>query len=112
MTDADGPAEGLIPERRSATVTIKDKPNSKATGNRIISGDAITDGDGLTNARFTYQWSKGLGTVRENLSTDSSYTVREQDKGDRIRLTVSFTDDEGFREELTTAPTAAVGRCG
>ena len=71
MTDTDGPAEGLTPERRSATVTIKDKPNSKATGNRIISGDAIvgqtltadtgaiTDGDGLTNARFTYQWSKG-----------------------------------------------------
>ena len=110
----------LIPERRSATVTIKEKPNRKATGDHIITGDAIvgealtvdtsaiSDSDGLINARFTYEWSKGLGTTKENLSTVSSYTVREDDIGDRIRLTVSFTDDEGFQEELTAVPTYAV----
>ena len=110
----------LVPERRSATVTIKDKPNSKATGDHIIAGDAIvgealtvdtsaiSDSDGLINARFTYEWSKGLGTTKEDLSTVSSYTVREEDIGDRIRLTVSFTDDEGFQEELTAVPTDAV----
>ena len=112
-------------ERRSATVIIKDKPNNKATGNRIIAGDpmvgqtltldtnAISEPDGLTNPRFTYRWYKTFleDTDREDteeLSTADSYTVPEEDKGDRIRLTVSFTDDEGFQEEVTGAPTAAV----
>ena len=120
LTSSDSRVSRLIPERRSATVTIKDKPNSKATGDDIIAGDAIvgealtldtsaiSDSDGLTNTRFTYEWSKGLGTTKEDLSTESSYTVREDDIGDRIRLTVSFTDDEGFQEELTAVPTYAV----
>ena len=120
LTSSDSRVSRLIPERRSATVTIKDKPNSKATGDHIITGDAIvgealtvdtsaiSDSDGLINARFTYEWSKGLGTTKEELSTESSYTVREDDIGDRIRLTVSFTDDEGFQEELTAVPTYAV----
>ena len=110
----------LIPERRSATVTIKDKPNSKAAGSPIITGDLvvgdtltvdtseITDKDGLANAEFTYRWYKTDRVVTEELSTDISYTVREEDKGDQIRLTVSFTDDEGFHEELTAVPTGAV----
>ena len=122
---SSGVASRLIPERRSATVIIKDKPNNKATGNGIIAGDpmvgqtltldisAISEPDGLTNARFTYRWYKTYleDTEREDteeLSTADSYTVREEDKGDRIRLTVSFTDDEGFQEEVTGAPTAAV----
>ena len=125
LRSSDSRVSRLIPERRSATVIIKDKPNNKATGNRIIAGDpmvgqtltldisAISEPDGLTNARFTYRWYKTFleDTEREDteeLSTADSYTVPEEDKGDRIRLTVSFTDDEGFQEEVTGAPTAAV----
>ena len=125
LRSSDSRVSRLILERRSATVIIKDKPNNKATGNRIIAGapmvgqtltldtSAISEPDGLTNARFTYRWYKTFleDTDREDteeLSTADSYTVREEDKGDRIRLTVSFTDDEGFQEEVTGAPTAAV----
>ena len=125
LKSSGGVASRLILERRSATVIIKDKPNNKATGNRIIAGDpmvgqtltldisAISEPDGLTNARFTYRWYKTYleDTDREGteeLSTADSYTVPEEDKGDRIRLTVSFTDDEGFQEEVTGVPTAAV----
>ena len=120
LRSSDSRVSRLILERRSATVIIKDKPNNKATGNRIIAGDpmvgqtltldisAISEPDGLTNARFTYRWYKTDREDTEELSTADSYTVREEDKGDRIRLTVSFTDDEGFQEEVTGAPTAAV----
>ena len=125
LMSSDSRVSQLILERRSATVIIKDKPNNKATGNRIIAGDpmvgqtltldtsAISEPDGLTNARFTYRWYKtDLEDTdledTEELSTADSYTVPEEDKGDRIRLTVSFTDDEGFQEEVTGAPTAAV----
>ena len=71
----------------------------------------ITDKDGLTNARYTYRWFKreaGVSTVREDLSTESSYTVREDDIGDRIRLTVSFTDDVGYQEQRPAEPSDAV----
>ena len=113
----------LILERRSATVIIRDKPNSKATGDDIIAGDpivgdtltvdtgAISDSDGMTNAVYTYRWFKREGTpgiVVEELSTESTYTVQQSDKGDRIRLVVSFTDDEGFKEKVTATPTDAV----
>ena len=120
LRSSDSRVSQLILERRSATVIIKDKPNNKATGNRIIAGDpmvgqtltldtsAISEPDGLTNARFTYRWYKTDREDTEELSTADSYTVREEDKGDRIRLTVSFTDDEGFQEEVTGAPTATV----
>ena len=120
LRSSDSRVNQLILERRSATVIIKDKPNNKATGNRIIAGDpmvgqtltldisAISEPDGLTNARFTYRWYKTDREGTEELSTADSYTVREEDKGDRIRLTVSFTDDEGFQEKVTGAPTAAV----
>ncbi len=120
LRSSDSRVSRLILERRSATVIIKDKPNNKATGNRIIAGDpmvgqtltldisAISEPDGLANARFTYRWYKTDREDTEELSTADSYTVREEDKGDRIRLTVSFTDDEGFQEEVTGAPTAAV----
>ena len=125
LMSSDSRVSQLSLERRSATVILKDKPNNKATGNRIIAGDpmvgqtltldtsAISEPDGLTNPRFTYRWYKTYleDTDREGteeLSTADSYTVPEEDKGDRIRLTVSFTDDEGFQEEVTGAPTAAV----
>ena len=120
LRSPDSRVSQLNLERRSATVIIKDKPNNKATGNRIIAGDpmvgqtltldtsAISEPDGLTNARFTYRWYKTDREDTEELSTADSYTVPEEDKGDRIRLTVSFTDDEGFQEEVTGAPTAAV----
>ena len=120
LRSSDSRVSQLSLERRSATVIIKDKPNNKATGNRIIAGDpmvgqtltldisAISEPDGLTNARFTYRWYKTYREDTEELSTADSYTVPEEDKGDRIRLTVSFTDDEGFQEEVTGAPTAAV----
>ena len=120
LRSSDSRVSQLILERMSATVTIKDKPNNAAAGSPIITGDlvvgdtltvdtsAISDSDGLINARFTYEWSKGLGTVKEDLSTESSYTVREDDIGDRIRLTVSFTDDVGYQEQRPAEPSDAV----
>ena len=113
----------LILDRMSATVTIKDKPNNEAAGSPIITGDlvvadtltvdtsGITDKDGLTNVEYTYRWFKREGRVAivvEELSTASSYTVREQGIGDQIRFVVSFTDDVGYREKRAAEPSDAV----
>ena len=93
-------------------------PNTPATGAPTITGAAqvgetltadttgISDGDGLGNAAFTYQWL--ADDAESNSATASSYTLADDDEGKAIRVRVSFTDDAGNDEELTSAATSAV----
>ena len=92
--------------------------NSAATGAPTIGGTAqvgqtliastsgISDADGVANATFTYQWL--ADDVDISGATGSSYTVVAADAGKAIKVTVSFTDDAGNAETLTSAATAAV----
>ena len=91
-------------------------PNTPATGAPTISGTAqvgetltadttnISDDNGLVYAAFAYQWlADGAEITR---ATASTYTLTEDDEGKTIRVEVSFTDDEGTDEELTSVATA------
>ncbi len=92
--------------------------NSAATGAPTIGGTAqvgetlnvstsgISDADGLTNASFTYQWLADDTDISS--ATSSSYTLVAADEGKAIKVTVSFTDDEGNEESVTSATTAVV----
>ena len=92
--------------------------NSAATGAPTINGTArvgetltastsgISDTDGLTNASFTYQWLADNTDISG--ATGTSYTVVTADAGKVIKVTVSFTDDAGNEESVTSAATAAV----
>ena len=92
-------------------------PNTPATGLPTITGAAqvgetltagvtgISDGDGLSNAAFAYQW---LDDAEINGATASSYTLADADAGKAIKVKVSFTDDAGNDEILTCAATGAV----
>ena len=93
-----------------------------ATGLPTISGTAqvgetltadmsgIEDADGLVNATFQYQWSITLGNASADIpgATEAVYTPTATDEGLGIRVRVSFTDDAGNAETLTSAATAAV----
>ena len=102
-----------------ATPAAPEPPaNSPATGAPIITGTAqvgetltvdtsgITDGDGLEDAAFSYQWLAD-GTAIPG-ATASAYTPVAADEGKAITVQVNFTDDAGNDETLTSAPTAAV----
>ena len=92
--------------------------NSAATGAPTINGTArvgdtltanttgIADSDGVVNVSFTYQWLADSTEISG--ATGSSYTVADADAGKVIKVTVSFTDDGGNAETLTSAATAAV----
>ena len=92
--------------------------NNPATGTPTISGTAqvgqtltvsttgIADADGLTNVSYTYQWLADDAAISG--ATGSSYTLVSGDRGKAIRVTVSFTDDAGNAETLTSVATAAV----
>ena len=93
-------------------------PNTPATGVPTISGtteagqtltaDAtgISDGDGLDNATFTYQWLADDAEI--NGATASTYTLDDDDAGKVIKVKVTFTDVADNDEELTSAATGAV----
>ena len=96
--------------------------NSAATGSPTISGTAqvgetltasttgITDADGLTNASYSYQWIANDGTSDSDIAdaTSSSYTLVAADAGKTIKVKVTFTDDNGNDESLTSTATTAV----
>ena len=77
-------------------------------GHPLLAGtSAITDEDGLRDATFTYQWNRGFqGTDTPIVgATSAFYTVQQSDVGKTISVTVSYTDDRGTPESVTSAPT-------
>ena len=103
-------------------ILVLGPPNSAATGAPTIGGTAqvgetltanttgIADSDGLTGATYTYQWLADDADISG--ATGSSYTVATADEGKVIKVTVSFTDDAGNAETLTSAATTAVAPIG
>ena len=92
--------------------------NSPATGAPAISGtvqvgeeltagtSGIADEDGLTTAAYTYQWKADDTDIAG--ATGSTYTLAADDEGKAIKVLVSFIDDAGNDEALTSAATDAV----
>ena len=105
----------------TATAAVAARLNSAATGAPTISGmvqvgqtltastSGISDSDGLTNATFTYQWLSSDGASDSDISgaSISTYTLVESDEGKTIKVRVSFADDRGHQETLTSTPTVA-----
>ena len=101
-------------------ILVLGPPNSAASGAPTINGTAqvgeiltastsgISDSDGLANASFTYQWLADDADISG--ATGSSYTLVAADAGKAIKVTVSFTDDAGNAETLTSAATTAVAK--
>ena len=54
----------------------------------------------------SYQWLAGGADIQG--ATGSTYTLADADEGKTIRVKVSFTDDAGNEETLTSTATAAV----
>ena len=70
------------------------------------STSGISDADGLDDASFAYQWIRAGADIQG--ATGSTYTPVAADEGKRLKVRVSFTDDAGNEESLTSAATAAV----
>ena len=116
FTDDDGNDESLT---SAATEPVAEAlPNSPATGLPAISGTAqvgerltadtsdISDADGLDNVAFSYQWLADDTEITG--ATNSTYTLDADDLGKTIRVRVSFTDDAGNEESLTSVATEPV----
>ena len=130
FTDDRGHSETLI-SAATETVIAAD-PNSEPTGLPTIDGtpqvgetltadtSAIDDADGLTNVSYRYQWVSSQSVFDDDTGTSyiitfeipgqagSTYTLAPADEGWTFEVKVSFTDDAGNAESLTSAATVAV----
>ena len=70
----------------------------------ILSVDTsgIADAEGLSNPAFNYRWLADDAEI--NGATSSTYTLTSDDEGKAIKVRVSFTDDAGNSETLTSPP--------
>ena len=60
----------------------------------------IEDEDGLTGAVFAYQWVRSNTDIEGEIS--STYTMTDDDEGKAIQVRVTFSDDAGNEESLTS----------
>ena len=115
FTDDRGHQESLT---SAATPSVEARPDSQATGAPTISGTAqvgetltadtsgISDSDGLDNVAFVYQWLADDTEISG--AAGSSYTLTEFEEGQAIKVRVSFSDDAGNEETLTSTATGSV----
>ena len=89
-------------------------PLQNTEGSVIIAGDPVT-GETLTadvsdfngaSGTIAYQWAADGANIAG--ATSNSYVVTTAEVGLTITVTASYTDDAGFDETVTSAPTAAV----
>ena len=98
-------------------VTARER-NSRATGLPLISGRALVgqtltadtslifDADGLENSVFSYLWEADDDSIPG--AHDPTYTPAQADVGKVITVIVSFLDDAGYSQSMTSPDTMAV----
>ena len=111
---------GTIPVEIWASPTPP--PNRHAAGVPLVHGErrvgktltaditGITDPEGLSDPRFTYSWIRGDGVDEESITGEESetYTLKDDDAGQRIKTLVTFLDNEEGRETAVGPATSII----
>ena len=96
----------------------EEEANTPATGMPGIDGSPVVgrtltattsgigDDDGIVDAVFAYQWLADDAEISG--ARGSAYTVVAEDVGKALKVRVTFTDDAGNDESLTSAATESV----
>ena len=94
-------------DTNSAAAGQPDIAGTPKVGETLTAGtSSITDDDGVANASYSYSWAAGGITITGQ--TGPSFQPRSADAGRKITVTVTFNDDKGNAESLTSAPTVAI----
>ncbi|VVP39361.1 peroxidase family protein [Pseudomonas fluorescens] len=80
--------------------------------NQVLTADTstIVDVDGLSNPQFTFQWqaTNGVSFVDIAGATSNTFTLGQDQVGDQVRVVVSYVDDFGVAESVTSDPSDPV----
>ena len=98
----EGPLQTPVNTAATGKPTISGTPAAGHTVTAATSG--ISDANGISNASFSYQWLRTKDSATTDISgaTSATYTVAQADHGGTVRVRVSFTDDDGYQETLTS----------
>ena len=109
FTDGEGTSETVTSAETSAVVNVNDAPagavtiDGTITQNEELSANAsaLSDADGL--GAFSYQW-KADGEAIEN-ATSQTFTLTQSEVGKAITVDVSYDDQQGTTELVTSGAT-------
>ena len=119
FTDIDGYEESRTSDTTDAVLRAV---NSDPTGRPAVSGrtvvsrtlttdtSGIMDDNGLSSAEFSHQWLRRDGGNDSNIAgaTRSTYRLVAADEGKQIKVRVTYTDDGGNTETLTSDASGTV----
>ena len=119
FTDIDGYEESRTSDTTDAVLRAV---NSDPTGRPVVSGatvvsrtltadtSGIMDDNGLSSAEFSHQWLRRDGGNDSNIAgaTRSTYRLVAADEGKQIKVRVTYTDDGGNTETLTSDASGTV----
>ena len=119
FTDIDGYEESRTSD---STDAVRPAVNLDPTGRPVVSGltvvsrtlttdtSGIMDDNGLSSAEFSHQWLRRDGGNDSNIAgaTRSTYRLVAADEGKQIKVRVTYTDDGGNTETLTSDASGTV----
>ena len=96
------------------------KSNVEISGNTIVNRfieAIVTDFNGIDNSTFTYNWVRVNDTDPNNIietsigTNDFKYTIVSDDIGFKLKVSVQYTDDLGYSENISniSLPVNTVG---
>ena len=111
---------GLYSDEATATATSAMGPpritGAPLVGEKLtVDTSGISDDDGLTNASFSYDWIRIEADGVEALlghAKGKTYRPTPWDVGSRLKVTVSFNDDKGNHERLSSEATEPIAHPG
>jgi hypothetical protein len=117
--DHAGVQESVASAPTAAVANVNDAPtgaprldDANPQQDRVVTAatGSIGDRDGLAGVTFAFQWQQGDGTTWTNIAgaTGRSFAPNANQVGQRIRVLVSYTDNNGTLERVPSAATAVV----
>ncbi len=120
--DANGVLEEVFSAPTAAVANVNDPPvgtvlisdTTPTETQTLTATNAFTDADGVTAAVFAYQWQQsavgGGGAFTDIVgATNQIFTPTQNQVNRQLRVVVTYTDDNGTNETVTSAATTVVG---
>jgi Ca2+-binding RTX toxin-like protein len=111
-TDNNGTPEGVVSLPTAAITNVNDAPTGSVTingtpiqGGVLSAASTLVDIDGI--GTLSYQWSRDSVEIGGAIGTN--YSMTQADVGRQMSVAVSYIDQAGTPETVSSAQTAAVG---
>ncbi|NJC41648.1 hypothetical protein GGQ87_001906 [Brevundimonas alba] len=114
-TDQQGFSESATSPSSASISNVNDSPSGAPsitgtrTENQVLTADtgSLFDPDGL--GTLHYQWQRNVGSGFVNAGADQpTYTLGDADVGGVVRVVVSYVDQQGTSEAVTSAATSTI----